>query len=504
MNSRRWIYAITACMVWVLATPLSPCGNAAEIRTRKVKIPGLGKVEAEDGKLTVPEVRSKEGSRHIDLAYVRLRSPAEKPMTPLIYLAGGPGQGATGIVDRPAQIFWRAPWLQAALEVGDVILLDQRGAGKSEPDLSYRWDGPLPLEAFSDADAAMRHVLEMSRRARAAIVERGIDPDGYTTEESADDVNALRQALGLNKVSLLGFSYGTHLALSVLRRHGEHIDRAVLSGVEGPDHTFKPPMNADIQFRRLAAAVAADPEIGAQIPDLYGLLERVLRKLEAEPMRIALEAPDGSKVELPIGPFGLMMILRFDIGDASDLPVFPRLLWSIDQGDPDVLAWFVRKRARRALGTHGMNMLMDGSSGASAERLALLAAQAERSLFRDVVNFPYPQALEVWQPRMLGAEFRAPLISTVPTLFLSGTLDWNTPPSQAEEVRWGFTDSIHLIVGNAGHEQVLPHPDVKRALAKFLRGDDDVAEITASYARLRFVPLQGSDPEVTHPSVSRG
>ena len=105
---------------------------------------------------------------------------------------------------------------------------------------------------------------------------------------------------------------------------------------------------------------------------------------------------------------------------------------------------------------------------------------------------------------MMSAEFRAPLISTVPTLFLSGTLDWNTPPSQAEEVRWGFTDSIHLIVENAGHEQVLPHPEVQRALAKFLRGDDDVGEISASYPRLRFVPLRGSDPKVSHPSVSRG
>jgi pimeloyl-ACP methyl ester carboxylesterase len=388
--------------------------------------------------------------------------------------------------------------------VADVILLDQRGAGKSEPDLRYRWDGPLPLQAFVDGGAAMRHSLEMGRRARAAILERGIDTDGYTTEENADDVDDLRKALGLERVSLLGFSYGTHLGLSILRRHGEHVDRAILSGVEGPGHTFKPPLNADTQFRKLAAMVAADPELGRAIPDLFAMLERVLAKLEKEPMRIPLEAPDGEMVDVPIGPFGLKMILRFDIGDASNLPVFPRLLWSIDQGDPSVLAWFVRKRARRALGTHGMNMLMDSASGSSPERMTMLQAPAERSLFHDVVNFPYPQALEVWQPRVLGPEFREPLISTVPTLFLSGTLDWNTPPAQAEEVRWGFTNSIHLIVENAGHEQVLAHSEIKRALAKFLRGDDDVREITASYPPLRFVPLEGKSREVTHPSVSRG
>jgi pimeloyl-ACP methyl ester carboxylesterase len=60
----------------------------------------------------------------------------------------------------------------------------------------------------------------------------------------------------------------------------------------------------------------------------------------------------------------------------------------------------------------------------------------------------------------------------VPTLFISGTLDANTPPFQAEQARWGFLDSEHLVVENAGHESMLPHPEVQAVILDFLRGAD--------------------------------
>jgi hypothetical protein len=103
----------------------------------------------------------------------------------------------------------------------------------------------------------------------------------------------------------------------------------------------------------------------------------------------------------------------------------------------------------------------------------------------------------------LGDTFRSPIVSPVRTLFLSGTLDWNTPPFQAEEVRWGFPNSTHIIVKNAGHEQILPHPDVLGAIARFLSGAD-VGDVTAGWPPLRFVPIEGYDPARTHPSVPRG
>jgi pimeloyl-ACP methyl ester carboxylesterase len=277
----------------------------------------------------------------------------------------------------------------------------------------------------------------------------------------------------------------------------------VLSGVEGPDQTLKLPLNMDTQFRRLAALVRDDPDLGPRMPDMVALLQRVQARLEREPMVVTLTDPEtGNTYDTPVGRHFLDYIIRRDIGDASDLPVFPRLLYSIDQGDPRVLGWFVQKRAGMLLVVDGMSAVMDIASGATPARRRLVASQAEQSMFRDAANYPMPLWDDAWQAPDLGDDYRSPLISDVHTLLLSGTLDWNTPPFQAEQLRWGMTDATHLVVRNAGHEQVLTHPEIWKAVRDFLRGED-VSDVEAAWPAIEWVPLEGYDPERTHPSVPR-
>ena len=145
---------------------------------------------------------------------------------------------------------------------------------------------------------------------------------------------------------------------------------------------------------------------------------------------------------------------------------------------------------------------MDASSGVTAGRRSLIDAQAKTSRFADVINFPY-DVDDVWNAPDLGDTFRSPLLSPVRTLFVSGDLDCNTPPYQAEELRWGMTNTTHLIVRNAGHEQTFwQNGTALPVLRDFLAGRD-VADRFITYPALRFVPLEGTDPQVTHPSVTR-
>jgi pimeloyl-ACP methyl ester carboxylesterase len=90
----------------------------------------------------------------------------------------------------------------------------------------------------------------------------------------------------------------------------------------------------------------------------------------------------------------------------------------------------------------------------------------------------------------LGDEFRSPIKTRVPTLVVSGTLDNNTPPFQADEVRRHFKNSTHLIVKNAGHEDMLVSPQVQQAMADYLRGQD-VSRLKISLPEIRFLPLTG-------------
>ncbi len=451
------------------------------------------RIEAESGRLMVPENRSKPRSRSIAVGFLRLKSTAAAPRAPLFFLNGGPG--STAVTEDPHALDFWVPFL----EVSDVVLIDQRGTNDSV--LTWDWDGPPARFFFLSADSARAHEAESRRRALTSFRARGVDLAGYNSVESATDLDALRAALGVERVSLLAFSYGTHLACATLRRYGDRIESAVLCGVEGPDQTQKLPWLMDTQLRRLGLLAAADPRIGARVPDLVALFDRVVARLDRDPMVFTVPAPSGrDTLRIPVGGFGLRMIMRFDVGDATDLVVFPRLLWSLDHGDPSVLAWFMRKRARNPYGTHGMAESMDVASGTTAGRLALIEDQARTSRFADVVNFPFP-AGDRWPVPDLGDAFRAPLVSPVRTLIVSGDLDFNTPPSQGDELAWGMPNATHLVVANAGHEQTLFQNDTAVPVIKdFLRGQD-VSGRTITYPALRFVPLDGTDSTATHPSV---
>lgn len=488
--------ALVLAIAAAVAAPVSGEPSDLELVHKTLKTAKGIVIEADAGRLRVPERRGTTGGRTIAIGFLRLKSRAASPRAPLFYLEGGPGSRA--VTENPRALDAWAPLLAS----NDVVLIDQRGT--NDTSLVWRWDGPPPVHYFVHVDSALRHIDRMSRRALAAFQARGVDLAGYNTVESAEDLDQLRAALGIERVSLLGFSYGTHLATAYMRRHPDRLEDVVLLGTEGPDDTWKLPWTMDAQFQRLALLAARDPRIAGKVPDLLALHDRVVAKLAKQPMRVAVPGPSGKDtLWIPIGPFGLRYMMRVDVGDATDLPVFPRLLWSIDQGDPSVLAWFVRKRAGGGLGVHGMNQAMDAASGATAGRLALIAEQSKTSRFADVVNFPYPRDAAGWAVPDLGDGFRAPLVSSVRTLLISGELDFNTPPHQAEALRWGMTNATHLIVPNAGHEQTfLQNDEAMPVIVDFLAGRD-VRDRKIHYPALRFVPLEGSDAAVSHPSVPR-
>lgn len=455
-------------------------------------------ITADFGHLTVPENRSDPATRDIRIAWARLRSTSERPARPLFYLEGGPGGAAVYQARDPGAI---QRWLPL-LEIGDVVLIDQRGTGESEPALVWRTEDLPPLDVLARPDAMRERARTQLLAAKAELEGRGVDLAGYNTVESADDLDALRSALGYERVALFGFSYGTHLAIAYAKRHERALDAMVLAGVEGPDNTLKLPEDFDMQLARLSAAVAADPVVGEAVPDLTELYLTVREKLAREPMVVEIQATEDRILSVPVGPLFLDYIIRRDIGDASDLPVFPRLLHSIDRDDPRVLAWFVGRRAGIVMSVHVMGEVMDQASGASAERRATIEAQASRSPFGGIANGLFPELGELWGVPDLGDDYRAPLVSEVPTLLISGEWDWNTPPYQAEKAKWGLSRAVHLVVAGAGHEQTLTHPRVRDAIERFLKGQD-VSAATAAWPPLRFVPLEGHDPGNTHPSVPR-
>ncbi len=444
--------------------------DAQEPRTLRYSAYALdvpsGKDSVQLGRLTVLENRSQPAGRRIEIAFVRLPSTAARPAAPIVYLAGGPGGSGIGTARVPE--FFRL--FQALRGVADVILLSQRGTGLSNPRLTCPPEEPIADDVFASLDAMTRALLPRTRRCAERWRGQGVDLSAYSTEASADDLEDLRLALGVPRLTLFGFSYGTHLALSALRRHPDSFERAVLLGVEGPDESLKFPHTYDQQLRKLAALERET--VAAREPDLEEVLRDALARLRRTPSKVQIDDARGKR-EIQIGPDGLLYLLRIDIGDTNDSKMLARLIREVARGESGTLQRLAQRRfTGLAGGGNLMAYAMDCASGANPSRLAQIVAEMPASTFGRLTNYPFPEVCDALQLNALGHGFRAPVFSQVPTLFVSGTLDSNTPPHQAERVRWGFPHSVHVVVENAGHETSMSLNEVNTLIVDFLRGVD--------------------------------
>jgi pimeloyl-ACP methyl ester carboxylesterase len=420
-----------------------------------------GTIAAEVAYLEVPRRHSDPNGPSMRLRVVRLPATGGgSHMAPVVYLAGGPGGSGVGTARGP-----RWPVFDTVRRQTDVLLLDQRGTGLSEPPpdcpYTHRFDDDQPLQH----DAALDVLRATALRCIAYWRMTGVDLAAYTTTESAHDIEDLRRAMALPRISLWGMSYGSHLALASIRLHAPGIERAVLIGTEGPDDTLKLPLEADVLLEKLGADAAKD---GFQ--DLPGSARRILRTLRAHSGSGRSLLHHGRRVT--IGEFDAQLAIAASLGRRTTQRLLPLALRDAENGNYDLLAGIVLT-VREQLGQFSaMPLAMDVASGHSQDHGSIVAAQSRQSLFGDALNFPFPMLGDELALTVLGDDFRAPLHSKVPTLFISGTLDGRTPLANAQRLLAGFDHGSHLVVQDASHDDELwlGNPDIATRIAEFLAG----------------------------------
>jgi pimeloyl-ACP methyl ester carboxylesterase len=452
----------------MLAHAQAPKAGEVKLEPYVFEAANKEKVDAELGHLFVPENRRNPNSRLIELVFVRFKSTASKPGPPVVYLAGGPG--GSGVAAARGSRF---PLFMAMREIGDVIAIDQRGTGLSKPNLNCQERLEYPIDkAPSRADA-----LDLFRKQSQACAQywrdQGVDLAGYNTNENADDLDALRKGLGAEKISLWAISYGTHLALTTIRRHEKNIHRAILAGIEGPAHTIKLPSNIQRHLINLDKLVKADPNLSKDIPDFLGLMKTVLDRVEREPVTVEVTHPaTQQKVKVTVNKFMLQYLTTNLFGGGEGL--LPRNYYVLSKGDFSGVAqmWLRSIGSRPGIGS-AMSFMMDCFSGISPERRRQIAREAQETLLGEIMDFPFLDVCDAWGNPDLGEDFRKPVKSTVPALFISGTLDVRTPVSNAEEVRQGFRNSQHLIIEGAMHSDplFLSSPKIKDVMLEFMKGE---------------------------------
>lgn len=368
----------------------------------------------ECGYLTVPENRTIADSPDIQLAVAIVPAPNGAEYPPLIYLAGGPGSSALDEFDADPE-GWEYPFTQNR----DLILLDQRGAGYSEPSLN--------CPEFDDAGEDENPDELCYER----LVDEGIDLTAYNTAENAADVEALRLVLGIEQWDVLGISYGTRLALQIMRDYPDGLRSVVL------DSTFPPNVDTPVQdalstmdsLDRLFTECAQDDYCAAEYPDLeIVFLDTVAALNEDE----------------TAGIYGddLLFAVSNAFNDSGYIPLLPRTIYEVADGNYGVLdeigfeSGYGRFQSggdySDSEGMYNSVMCTDEYAGGDYERVeetvvGQVPAELEAGLLQGVYDITAVCAY--WNPQQRTDN--TAVASTIPTLILSGQYDVATPTSWA-------------------------------------------------------------------------
>ena len=455
-----------------VAAPERPAGEAALTREeRTIKTSQGAPVTLESGWLAVPESRTRPTGRVFEIPYYRLRSTAKRPATPIFLLAGGPG---SSWLDRFESEEENRQEVEFYRTIADVVLFDQRGGGRSRPAMECAGTEDLPLDQPLTPDRVAAAMRELAVKCRERWTAAGVDLAGLTTVENAADVDALRAALGYAKMTLVGGSYGSHLALAIMRQFPASIDRVVLFGVEGPDHTWDDPAEKLATLGRIAAAAEASPAFRGKIPEggLLAALQTVIHRLEVKPVVVTVAA-NGRQSSVVVDAALVRLAASAQAGRRSRAGAWPAMILAMNGGDfSQVAQGAIGARTLRS--KPPMHAMMDCASGVSPERAVRFARDPATVLLGDV-NLEYRAVCDAWQAPDLGPAFRAPVVSALPTLLLHGTWDTSTPIENAREVAATLSNSQLVEVVAGGHGalyNLLQHwPPMQSLLAKFLRGE---------------------------------
>ena len=450
----------------------TPAGRFAPAACPTPNLPGVPELdlgpEFSCGYLTVPENRSNPAGRSIRIAVARAAaaSPTPRP-DPLVYLTGGPG----GTALAAATLLVRGGLNRDR----DVIFLDQRGTLHSDPLLSCPEIDEFAVQALglSTLDPATAARSSAATRAcRDRLAGRGYDLAAYNTVENAADINELRIALGIAEWNVYGVSYGSDLALQLLRDHPEGIRSLVLDSLVPPQvnliEGFWP--NAAEGYRALFDACAAQPACAGAYPNLEGEFTGAVQRLAQQPLAVELPAAPGGRVVIDGYTFANLVVVQSL--SPGNYPGLPALIHGVATGDGRAAAEaLVKGVPPPGIIGYGLSFgvfCREQIAFTDTARILATAQQALPELPDTVLALP-PQAArivddcEVWDVGSADPAVHAETRSDVPVLLLSGSFDAVTPPSWARIAAEGLPRARVLDFPGLGHD-VVAASDCARAI----------------------------------------
>lgn len=421
---------------------------------------GISAVEAQCTRVTVPEDPQRPAGRQLQLFVARIPALSRQAAAePLFILAGGPGLGASTFYSSAAPVFARIRRRH------DIIIVDQRGTGRSHPLLCQ-------FDEQQMWDAGEEQTARVMRECRATL-EKTHDLRQYTTSVAVRDLEAVRVALGYGRISFYGSSYGTRVAQHYARRYPASTEALILDGIVPPTRILGPstPLDAERSlqqvFERCRRDSACQKKFGDPAQDYRELRDRLARS----PVDVTMPDPhSGSPRTLAFSGSALAGALRlatYSAEQAALLPLALHLANRKGQFGPLASQFMLSAASYDAVLAYGMH-----NSVVCAEDVpffdATVAAGDVGNTFLGSAQIDALKALCADWPRgPIDADFHQKLDSPVPALLLSGTADPVTPAAFGDEAALGFHYALHLRMPDQGHGQ-LAQPCMDGVMAAFL------------------------------------
>jgi pimeloyl-ACP methyl ester carboxylesterase len=405
---------------------------------------GADLIEAKCGVLQVEENPDAPNGRTIALSILiapaTSRTPAEDPV---FVLAGGPGQGAASLAPMILHEF------AAVRRDRDLVFVDLRGTGES---------GPLAcdVEDPEDLEELLGGVFEVERLDACLARYGQIDLTQYTTARMADDLDAVRAALGYGPINLLAISYGTLAAQVYMRGHPEQVRSAVLDGAVPVDRPvlLEMPANTEQALKLVLADCREQGPCASAYPGLERKLAQVLDELEHNRVLEEFEHPrTGQRIRVDITRSGFAQVLAGALYSSSTTVLLPLVIDRAHAGDYGPLAAIGLRMAKMSKSL-SMGLYLSVSCAeqlTSVNEAARREAMSGLEVFDDHALAQLEQACTRWPHASVDAAFYEPIASDAPTLLLSGRFDPVTPPVLAEHLAAQLGDARHVVVAAVSH-----------------------------------------------------
>lgn len=456
---------------------------------------GLG--DAYCGTFNVWEDRVAKTGRKIALKIVLL--PALKQDAapdPLFFLAGGPGQGAAELASALQEPYRRIQTDR------DIVLVDQRGTGKSNP-LDCKAKPGADSNTDSDEDDS---APEMVARLHACLASyRGsADVTKYTTPVAMDDLDDVRKFLGYEKINLYGVSYGTRAALVYARLHAANTRAVILDGVAPTDMRLPLYMARDSQraLDLLIRDCESDAGCRARFPNLQVRIRALLDGLGAHPQKIHYSDPrTGVAKDLELKRIMVSAALFSTLYSPLTASLVPLLVEQMEHGNYAGLFAFGAAFDPSALGmAQGMHFSVVCSEDATRIEPGSVQKEAANTFVGAEMAEMRLKPCAFWPHTAMDPAYFENAPSDLPALILSGELDPVTPPAWGQMVASQWKNSRHVVVPATGHG-TWSSGCVMKVMAQFLVDGSAAKLDTGCVQRVKRPPFflgpAGPDPMAT-------